>query len=205
MDVDSGVLGLMVCVQPDNSRLVAGMTDGMLSIRQKVQKMEETVAEQQASSLIRGGSYKYFLRGQSSTPAVDDWQATSSKKANLKPYEVYLKKFQYTNALNATLEVCSPVIRSAVGSFHPVQTLDPVIVFSMLEELVLRNGLGIALAGRDEETLQPLVAFIVKYITHPRYASLLIDVCNVLFDLYASVVGQSPVIDDLFLLLQRKV
>lgn len=149
---------------PDNSRVVVGMSDGTLSVRDRDMKLGEAAAEAKSAAVLHGGTYKYFLRGQSSTAGPDDYAVRVGKKPKLQKHDVFLKKFQYQKALNAGLD-----------------SGDPVVVITVLEELVARAGLRIALSGRDEVTLEPLVAFVAKYITHPRYASLLIDVCNVLF------------------------
>ncbi len=54
----------------------------------------------------------------------------------------------------------------------------------MIEELRLRDALNVALSGRDETTLEPLVAFIAKYITHPRHAALLINLTDRVFGMH---------------------
>ena len=41
------------------------------------------------------------------------------------------------------------------------------VVVSVMEELVQRHGLRIALQGRDQQTLQPLVAFLARQIVSP--------------------------------------
>jgi len=58
------------------------------------------------------------------------------------------------------------------------------VVVGVVEELVQRNGLRIALNGRDQQTLQPLVAFLARQITRPPYAGVLIGVANLLLDMY---------------------
>lgn len=56
-----------------------------------------------------------------------------------------------------------------------------MIVYSVISELVARRGLDIALAGRDETTLEPLFHYLISNITNPAYSGLLIDCCNTLF------------------------
>ena len=131
---------------------------------------------------------------------------TSKSKAKLAPYEKFLKKFEYQNALNAALEVwrwdrsccglrlqlpdrCCDLLpavrrcrkRLCYSCCDLSQTRDPIVIVSLIEELRLRDGLTLALSGRDETTLEPLVAFIAKYITHPRYAALLIGITDRVF------------------------
>ena len=50
----------------------------------------------------------------------------------------------------------------------------------MLEELINREGLRIALAGRDDVSLEPIVKFIMRNIINPNYTELLVNVTNVI-------------------------
>ena len=76
---------------------------------------------------------------------------------------------------------------------------------AVLEELGRRRGLSQALSNRDEETLEPLLAFVARYVARPKYASILIGVAGMLCDVYGPVVGQSEVIDEYFDKLRRQV
>jgi U3 small nucleolar RNA-associated protein 15 len=81
----------------------------------------------------------------------------------------------------------------------------PVIVTSFLQELIYRSSLKRALAGRDETTLKPVLTFLSRHITNPRFSSVLIDTGMMILDLYGPVMGQSPAIDECFVKLQRKL
>ena len=50
--------------QPDGTHLVTGLSDGMLSIRRRIVKMGEVSKQKAHRKTLRGGSYRYFLRGQ---------------------------------------------------------------------------------------------------------------------------------------------
>ena len=76
---------------------------------------------------------------------------------------------------------------------------------SVLRDLTHRQGLAAAISGRDEASLEPLVAFLARYTTSPRYASLLCEVCHVVLDLYAHALGQSEPIDELLMKLHRQL
>jgi len=106
----------------------------------------------------------------------------------LKSYENYLRRFQYQAALDAALR------RS-----------DPLVVTSLLEELKYRHGMMRSFQGRNERTLEPLLKFVVKYITDPRFTGLLVNVTNILLDMYTPVLGQSKKIDGLFMTLLQKI
>ena len=80
-------------------------------------------------------NYKYFFRGQYVVQAdPDDIRATDmTKKRKLQPYEQKLKRFEYKAALNSALEA-----------------KNPEVVLSLIEELVEREGLYIAISNRSE-------------------------------------------------------
>ena len=67
----------------------------------------------------------------------DDIRATElSKKRKLQPYEQKLKQFEYKAALNCALD-----------------SKNPEVVLSLIEELVEREGLYIAIGNRSEQEL----------------------------------------------------
>jgi UTP15 C terminal len=69
---------------------------------------------------------------------------------------------------------------------------------------VTYRGLLIALGGRDEASLEPLLAFLARHIANPKYASLLIDVAHAVADTYSSVLGESEGINELFKRLNKQ-
>ena len=134
----------------------------------------------------RHGTYRYFLRGRRHAAQPGDVVISSSLPAKLAGWDAALRRFRYHEAFDAAL---------ADGS--------PEVVVSVVEELVQRHGLRIALQGRDQQTLQPVVAFLARQICHPPFAPTLIGVANLLLDMYAPVLGQSAAIDELFVKLRN--
>ncbi|KOO32355.1 u3 small nucleolar RNA-associated protein 15-like protein [Chrysochromulina tobinii] len=134
----------------------------------------------------RHGTYRYFLRGRRHAAQPGDFVISSSLPAKLAGWDAALRRFRYHEAFDAAL---------ADGS--------PEVVVSVVEELVQRHGLRIALQGRDQQTLQPVVAFLARQICHPPFAPTLIGVANLLLDMYAPVLGQSAAIDELFVKLRN--
>lgn len=63
------------------------------------------------------------------------------------------------------------------------------VVVSVLEELAARDGLDIALGGRDAASLTPLLRFLCRHVTEPRYSKLLCSIAHRVLDLYAAVVS----------------
>ncbi len=86
-----------------------------------------------------------------------------------------------------------------------MKTRNPLIVVTVLEELCRRSGLTIALSGRDETSLEPLLAFSSKHVSHPRYSRLIVQVVERILDLYSGMLGQSDAIDELFVKLQSHI
>jgi hypothetical protein len=140
------------------------------------------------------GTFAFFTRGMNANPGTGDHivaptaGGSSSKKRKLAKFDLALKQFWYGDALDEALE-----------------TRIPQAVVAVLEELGKRRGLAIALSNRDEESLEPILAFTVRYVTRPRFAALLIGVANKLIDIYAEVTGQSETIDKLFAKLKNQV
>ena len=100
-----------------------------------------------------------------------------------------LKKFQYRDALDTVLE-----------------TRDPVQIMAVIDELIYRNGLEVALQQRkDSGELIPLLKFLVKYTSDPKYSKVLLRVCNDVLDIYAPILGKNVRVDELFFQLQHRV
>lgn len=79
------------------------------------------------------------------------------------------------------------------------------LVYAMLDELFHRDAIRLALAKRDDNSLEPILMFIHKYITYPQYQSVLIDTTNVILDMYADVMVHSVVMEEVMAKLKFKV
>jgi U3 small nucleolar RNA-associated protein 15 len=91
----------------------------------------------------------------------------------------------------------------------------------LIQELIHRDGLRSALAGRDDVLLEPVLRTLVKYVTDPRFGEISCDIASAVIgpctmfinisaadnlpEMYSPVLGQSPLIDSLFLQLRKKV
>lgn len=96
-------------------------------------------------------------------------KVTKERRRKLTEWDKMLKSFRYGDALDS-------VLRGDVT---------PATAFALMEELIRRDGLPIALANRTDLSLEPVLSFLVKHITHPRYCTLATDIASVL-------VGASP-------------
>ena len=168
------------------NRLAIGTVEGKVLVRQR----GPSVIPRKRTRDPPAGTYSFFQRGANAAPASGDFvvQDVAGKKRKLRRYDVALKQFRYGDALDEALF-----------------TRDPTVVLGVLEELGRRRGLTIALSNRDEESLEPILAFTARCITRPRFAPVLIGVADKLVEIYSPVAGQSEVIDELFTKLKEQV
>ena len=180
---------LCMGISANNKHVVVGMSDGLLSIKYRTQSIEDGKTAVESRTAPRPGSYRYFVRGKNKKPEQGDFVVESSRKTKLSAHDKFLKQFEYTNALDSVLQ----------------GRINPTVVVSLIMELIRRQGLKIALSGRDEDSLVPVLSFLNKYLCNPRYTPTLIDVTNIILDIYGPKLGQSPKVDDLLAKLQLKI
>ncbi|KNC51417.1 U3 small nucleolar RNA-associated protein [Thecamonas trahens ATCC 50062] len=190
---------LSLALAPDNSLLVAGGVNGELAIREHKQGGASAADMRPATRAGSGddagpsakklhpGSHAHAERGQSHKPEAGDFVLASFRRKKLRDFERFLKKFEYKNALDAALN-----------------TRDPVVVVSLIAELKQRAGLNIALKGRDDTSLEPILEFLIRYAVVPRYAPLLLDVAATVLEMYAPFIGQFVSLDEQFVQLAQQ-
>jgi U3 small nucleolar RNA-associated protein 15 len=187
---------MSLAVSADNKKMIVGFVDGSLMSRTRrldgagsLGLTSSIGAGVVAGSGAAGRQHARFYKGAGvAAEMTEDGLVETERAVRLRPYEVQLKKFNYQQALDSAL-----------------RTRNPLVVVTVLEELNRRSGLGIALSGRDEATLEPILSFAARYVSHPRYARLIIMVAHKVLDLYAGVLGHSDAIDELFLKLHKHV
>ncbi|KAL7753921.1 U3 small nucleolar RNA-associated protein 15 [Sorochytrium milnesiophthora] len=167
---------LSIALSRDDTHLAVGMADGTLSIRSRETKPQHDQTPSADVQRYRTGTYKYFMRGQGHRAAEDDLQVARERGVKLKEYDRYLKSFRYADALDVVLLQ---------------ETHRAAVVVSLIDELLERGGLEIALQGRTEDSLQPLLKFLHRHATHPVHAPTLAHVIDSLIDLYARVLPKS--------------
>ncbi|CAB9504635.1 associated protein 15 homolog [Seminavis robusta] len=179
-----------LAVDEKGERLAIGTTEGTVHIRQK----GPSITQHKSKRPPPAGTYAFFTRGANATLDIGNNDyilgagPSATKKRKLQKYDQCLKQFNYGEALDEALE-----------------TRNPQVVVAVLEELGKRRGLKIALSSRDEESLEPLLSFLVRYVTRPRFSSVLIGVSHMLIDIYSDVAGQSELVDELFGKLRMQV
>ncbi|KAK6329759.1 hypothetical protein TWF696_003623 [Orbilia brochopaga] len=194
---------LCLGVSPDDKHLVVGMANGLLSIKtrasgaQKMDMLSEIgrLAELGIDEAIRrekktrSKNYQRKIRGMDYKGGAEDIVLMDKdRKRKLKKWEKAFMRSNYGEALDEVLLI-----------------KDPVVPFNALTALKHQSALRAALQGRTEETLQPILKYLLKYLQDPRFFNLLADVTMLLLDLYAASFGQSKAIDALVVKLYQRV
>ena len=73
---------------------------------------------------------------------------------------------------------------------------NPEVVLSVIEELVERDALCIALGNRDEDEAIKLFDFLIWKLPDHRYSQVLLEVARISLNMYAGVVGLSDRFDN---------
>jgi U3 small nucleolar RNA-associated protein 15 len=160
-----------IAISPNDSHLVVGMTERILSVKQKLKSTMEMEKGEDTSFLFQPSPSRKSS-GKRSSGLQDDTAVVVStpKTRKLKQHDILLKNFEYRKTLDDAL--------------HPRHHGNTVLTYSVIQELIRRDGLRIALLGRTEEELVPVVDFIIKNITNPLYTSLLVDMCDLVIGKY---------------------
>ncbi|THH15492.1 hypothetical protein EW146_g4995 [Bondarzewia mesenterica] len=197
---------LCLAVSPDETHIAVGMSDGTLSVRRRQPKAAKASAYDLliSSASLRADTFESFLGGaiprigqlrvKDKTKAkpigdVDEFKVESKRRQRLKEYDRLLKSFKYSAALDSVLRKQVP----------------PTTTFALIQELTHRDGLRSALAGRDDVLLEPILRLLLKHVADPRFGEMVCDIAGVVIDMYTPVLGQSPLIDSLFLRLRKKI
>lgn len=189
-------------ISPNNSHIVVGMSDGSLSVRQnrvkakdkgKVDPLEELYLkkwEDYYKTLPQDvvKNYRYFGRGVQSKAAEGELVVDNEYKRKIREYDVLFRKFRYGEVLDLAFDT---------------DRVD--LTISILQELVLRNGIKDALANRDPQTICKILSFFSKKIHNPKYSNTVLPLTLLLTDMYSSLTDISPPLHQAFKALQAEV
>lgn len=158
LDFPNSILSLGIA--PNDQTLVTGMVDGLISI----QNMElDQKTQEQLNKDINKKRYELNIRYDHE---IDDYN-----KKNEAKYDHWLRKYEYSKALDTVLK---PYIVNKT----------PHITVTVMQELIHRKGLHRALAGRSQDSIASIIRFIIRYIGENRFMRVLIEVGNILLDVY---------------------
>ena len=201
---------LCVAFPPNANRIAVGLGSGDVHVRTRDKRRRsydaqaaETEAGLESTSLAalkRQGEPKGLLptqiaqrrvrsksavapelaKGQSERAAENDLKVASRRKQHLAAHDKQLKQFKHKEALDSA-----------------IAERTPEAVISVLEELAQRGSLNRSLAGRDADSLVPLLDFLHRHLVEPRCAKLLSSVAHRIVDIYGPSVGESVEVDAL--------
>lgn len=161
IDCSSPILSLGI--SEGDKVLTVGMVDGTVAVYRRDMDAEadaETKVRRKTFAMIEGA----------------DQVVTQEKKEHEARYDKYFRKYEYTRALDDAL--------------RPINTQKrPENTVAVIRELIHRQGLQRALAGRPHVSLIRLIRFIRLNIGDYRFTSVLIDAGNILLDVYEDEFG----------------
>lgn len=133
-------------------------------------------------------NYRYFFRGQYNK-TMDEEELFIDKQQKIKLNEVdkYIKKFQYQKALNSAVEK------------------NDEIVFSIIDELVDRNTLKLALFNEDQNSLINILKLIKKKIHNPNKMNQIIYLMDIINKFYGMFKGKNEEINNLFNDIEKEI
>lgn len=111
----------VICLQPDDTHIAAGMSDGTLSVRRRQPRVSEDASDLPFSpAALRSGTFESFLGG--TIPSIgqgrirdrgkiksiaagdaDEFRVESRRAKRLKEFDRLLKGFKYSAALDSVL------------------------------------------------------------------------------------------------------
>ncbi|XP_068215752.1 U3 small nucleolar RNA-associated protein 15 homolog [Palaemon carinicauda] len=167
---------LCMGVAPKDSTLVVGMISGgsgLISFQHRRTETAKTRLEKDKTKKARD------IVIEDTRMRVGDHVVNADERAALSEYDIHLRKYQYSKALDAVL-------------LPYVCRVKPHVTVNVMRELIKRKGLKTAIAGRDAKELTRLMEFIKRNIRHPLYKQPLMDVVHALIDVYEDSLDESP-------------
>jgi len=180
-------------ITKNQTHLAVGMNNGDMEIfcRKTTEEEAKAIDEEDRTDIalpkIEGKqkkiirNYRFFYRGIYEKPSEYDQQFENEKKRKLQEFDRFLKKFQYKQALNAVLK-----------------KKNSYLTIGLIEELVQRDALDIALRNGTEEELANIFEFLEHNLPDPKLTTVLVPFTEKLLDLYATQILEDSNIRDQF-------
>jgi len=147
-------------LQVDDETVVAGMVDGMISVRRREEDVKDVIKSKRKKVSYRHAGENLHVRS-------IDVVVHQEVKEVMSKHDACLRKFQYSKALDCVM-------------MNYVVNKTPHVTVALTQELIRREGLRRALAGRDGKSLVNIIKFLNKYIGSIRFGRVLSHVANVL-------------------------
>ncbi|CAH0718265.1 unnamed protein product, partial [Brenthis ino] len=152
---------LSMAISENDDVLAVGMIDGVISIRKR---------EQHDSHLEEKRGLFKFAPDHIEANTVDN-VVTNQKSSKGPEFENFLRKMEFSKALSA-------VLKKFVATKHPEKTV------ALLQELLRRKTLHIAINGLQEKDIGALLKFFKKNLGETRFTRTIIDAANVFVDVF---------------------
>lgn len=153
---------LSMAISDNDDVLAVGMIDGVISIRKREQPFRRKEENK--------GLYKFAPDHIQTTATVDN--VVGKQKTEKGPeFEKFLRKMEFDKAL-------SSVLKSYVASKFPEKTI------ALLQELLRRKVLNVAIDGLSEKDIGALLRFFKKNLGEMRFTRIIIDSVNVFIDVF---------------------
>ncbi|XP_072746805.1 U3 small nucleolar RNA-associated protein 15 homolog [Anoplolepis gracilipes] len=154
---------LSIGISEGDETIVAGMVDGLISVKRREEDTNDVVKPK------RKVSYRHA--GENLHVRSVDVVVQQEVKEIMSKHDTCLRKFQYSKALDCVM-------------MNYVVNKTPHVTVALTQELIRREGLRRALAGRDGKSLVNIIKFLNKHIGSIRFGRVLLHVANVLLDVY---------------------
>lgn len=180
LDYPNAVLSL--AVSKNDETVVAGLVDGLVSIKRREESIKISKPEK-----------KFTYRNILHKPSTIDMVITEETKEIYSKYDKCLRKFEYRKALDCVLQ-------------RYIVNKNPQVTVSVCQELMKRKALHRALSSRNSKSLSSILRFLIKYISDYRFTRILIEMTNILLDVYEdSIHLQSAEVVKMFISLSKTV
>lgn len=136
------------------------MVDGMISVRRREEDAKNVIKPKRKKMSYRHAGENLHVRS-------IDVVVHQEVKEIMSKHDTCLRKFQYSKALDCVM-------------MNYVVTKMPHVTVALTQELIRREGLKRALAGRNGKSLVNIIKFLNKYICNIRFGRVLLHVANVL-------------------------
>ncbi|XP_047506302.1 U3 small nucleolar RNA-associated protein 15 homolog [Pieris napi] len=165
IDFPNAVLSMGISENDDV--LAVGMIDGVISIRKRDQPVQ--------ASNENKGLFKFAPDHLLTSPV--DTVITKSKVKTESEADKHLRKMEFTQALKI-------VLKPYVATKFPEKTI------ALLQELLRRKVLHVAMDGLEEKSIGALLRFFKKNLGETRFCRTIIDAANVFVDVFESRISQ---------------
>uniref|UniRef100_T1JFR7 U3 small nucleolar RNA-associated protein 15 homolog n=1 Tax=Strigamia maritima TaxID=126957 RepID=T1JFR7_STRMM len=172
LNYESQILSLGV--SSDDGALAVGMADGSLAIQQRKKPIDNDCEPRK-----RKASYRYSLEAKAFQPTHNDIRVSEEKRPKgLATHDEHLRKFNSSLALDSALE-------------EDRTKHKPEMVVAVLKELIARKAIRAAVAGKTPRNLCILLYFLQRHVNDVRFMRVLVDVANIVLDIYSPAATDS--------------